>query len=162
MPPVRWRRVWRFTPHQASVSGEAGPIGKSEWNDNGIPRLNTDAARTMLSALGPRPWSCIGRRSRRDSRNSPTRRNPGRADPVDLIFGGVGGGTMTVRVVVLRSVGDALPMVSSTRSSAASLLTWIWLPAGSPIRGRERPEDRRVASSTHRDDKDPGVPASSR
>ena len=49
-PTVRPAGVRRFTAHQASMSGAAGPIGRSECRESGTPRRNTDAARTIVSA----------------------------------------------------------------------------------------------------------------
>ena len=48
--------VRRLTANEASCSGAAGPIGRSECNDNGMSRLSTEAALTMESARpAPRP-----------------------------------------------------------------------------------------------------------
>jgi hypothetical protein len=50
--------VIRLTANEASASGSAGAIGKSEWNASGTLRASTDALRTIVSARsGPSPNS---------------------------------------------------------------------------------------------------------
>ena len=50
--------VHRLTAHQAKVRGAAGPIGRSECSDSGMPRRSTESLRTIVSARAlPRPWA---------------------------------------------------------------------------------------------------------